>query len=93
VYDWVSREVLYKILIQVKLSAKLIRLIEICYEAYCKVCIGKRSSDKIGTENCLQQGGALLPHVLKFVLDHVIKNVQENFWGWNVTGHISCWLC
>jgi hypothetical protein len=58
--DSVRREALYKILIEVVIAMKLIRLIKMCLnETYSRVQVGKHLSDMLPTGNGLKQGDAL----------------------------------
>jgi hypothetical protein len=49
-----------------------------------KVRTSKQLSDMFPTENGLKQGDALLPLLLKFVLEHATRVIQD-------TGYITFW--
>jgi hypothetical protein len=58
--DSVSREVLYKILIEFGIPRKLVRLIKMYLnETYSKIRMGKHMSGAFPIQNGLKQGGAL----------------------------------
>jgi hypothetical protein len=79
VYDSVSREVLYSILIESGIHRKLFGLIKMCLnETYSTVRISKYQSDKLPIQNGLKQGDALSPLLLNFALEYAIRRVQEN---------------
>ena len=70
-YDSVSREVLYKILIEFGIPKKLVRLIKMSLtETYSKVRVGKNVSDRFPISNGLRQGDALSPFQLCFRVRH-----------------------
>jgi len=59
-YDSVSREVLYKILIEFGIPRKLVRLIKMnLTETYSRVQVGKNVSDMFSIKNGLKRGDAL----------------------------------
>jgi hypothetical protein len=67
-YDSVRREVLYNILIEFRVSMKLIRLIKMCLiEAYSKVCKGKHLSDSFRIQSGLKQGDAYSPLIFNLL--------------------------
>ena len=56
-YDSVRREALYKILIEVGIPKKLVRLIKMCLtEMYSRVRVGKNLSEMFPIRNGLKQG-------------------------------------
>jgi hypothetical protein len=76
-YVSVRRKTLYNNLIEFGVLMKLVTLITICLnETYNKVRIGKNLSHNFSIQNCLKQGGALLPLFFKFALDYATKKVQ-----------------
>jgi hypothetical protein len=57
---------------------KIVRVIKISLnETYSKVRIGEHLSDNFPVHNGLKQGHALSPLFLNFVLEYVIKKLQE----------------
>jgi len=61
-YDSVSREVLYKILVEFGIPRKLVRLIKLSLTETCnRVRVGKNVSDRFPIRNGLKQGDALSP--------------------------------
>ena len=72
-YDSVRREVLYTILIEFGIPAKLVRLIKISLtETYSRVRVSKNVSDRFPIRNGLKQGDALLPMLFNFALEYAI---------------------
>jgi hypothetical protein len=47
-------------------------------ESYSKVRAAEYLSDTFPFQNCLKQGNALMPLLLNFALEYVIRKVQEN---------------
>jgi hypothetical protein len=82
-YDSVSREVLYKILIEFGMPRKVVRLIKMCLnETYSKICTGKHLSGAFPIQNGLKQ----------VALEYAIRKVQKKIKrDWNLTEHISYW--
>jgi len=61
VYDSVSREVLYNVVIEFCIPRKLVRLIKMCLnETYSKFRVDKLLFDTFPIQNWLKQGDALL---------------------------------
>jgi hypothetical protein len=75
-YDSVRREVLYNILIEFRLSMKLVRLIKMCLnEMYSKFHIGKHLSDNFPIQNNPKQRDTLLQLLFTFALEYDSKKV------------------
>jgi hypothetical protein len=78
-YDSVTREALYKIIIEFVIPKELVRLIKMCLtETYSKILEGKKLSEMFPIRNSLKQGNALSPWLFNFALEYVIKRVQVN---------------
>jgi hypothetical protein len=81
-YDSVRREVLYNILIELRVPMKFVRLIKMCInETYSKVRICKHLSDSFSIQNGLRQGDASSSLLFNFALVYAITKVQENQMG------------
>jgi len=66
-YDSVRRDVLCRILIELGISIKLIRLIETCLNGkYSRVRVGKHLSNMFPIKNGLKESDALLPLLFNF---------------------------
>jgi len=86
-YDSVSREVLYKILIELGIPRKLVRLITMSLtEIYSRVRVGKNVSDRFPIRNGLKQGDSLSPMIFNFTLEYTIRRVQVNQDGLKLNG-------
>jgi len=69
-YDSVRREVLCKILIEIGILRKLVRLIKMSLtETYSSVWVGKNLSDRFPVRNGLKKGDALSPMLFNFALE------------------------
>ena len=67
-YDSVRREVLYKILIELGIPTKLVRLVKMSLtETYSRVRVGKNVSERFPIRNGLKQGDALSPMLLNLL--------------------------
>jgi hypothetical protein len=78
-YDSVRREVMYNILIEFRVTMKIVRLIKMrLNETYRKVRIGKYLSDTFPIQNGLKKGDALSPLLFNIALEYAIRKVQEN---------------
>jgi len=78
-YDSVRRAVLYTILVECGIPAKLVRLIKMClHDPYNNVWVGKYLFDMFPIKNGLKQGDALLPLLFTFALEYAIRLVQAN---------------
>ena len=78
-YDSVTRETLYKILIEFGITMKLVGLIKMCLnETYSRVRVGKNLSDMFPIRNGLKKGDALSTLLFNFVLEYAIRRVQVN---------------
>ena len=55
------------------------QLIKMCLnETYSTVRVGKQLSDTFPIKNCLNQGDALSPLLLKFAVEYAIRKVQAH---------------
>jgi len=85
--DSVRREVLYKILIGLGITRKLVKLIKMSLtETYSRVRMGKNVSDRFPIRNGLKQGDALSPMIFNFAFDYAIRRVQVNQDGLRLNG-------
>ena len=83
--DSVGREVLYDILIEVRIPIKLVRLIKMCQnETYSRVRIGKYLSDMFSIKKGLKQGDAVSSYFSTLFLKYTIRRVQVNQDGLNL---------
>ena len=86
-YDSVRRDVLYKILNELGIAKKLVRLIQmILTETYSRVRVGKNVSDRFPIRNGLKQRDALSPLFFNVALEHTIRRVQVNQDGLKLSG-------
>ncbi|PSN46866.1 hypothetical protein C0J52_13676 [Blattella germanica] len=77
-YDSIKRETLYRILTNFGIPKKLVRLIGMCLNGTkSRVPVGKQVSDIFEIHNGLKQGDALSPLLFNFVLEHVIKSLED----------------
>jgi hypothetical protein len=68
-YDSLRRKVLYNILIEFRVTTKLVRLIKICLnETYGKIHIGNHLSYNFSIQNGLKQRAALSPVLFNVAL-------------------------
>jgi hypothetical protein len=87
VFDSVTREVLYNILIEFGNPMKIVSLSKLCLtEIYSKVWVGKNLSDMFPIRNGLKQGDALSPLLFKFDLEYTINRVQVKQDGLKLNG-------
>ena len=78
-YGSVTREILYKILIEFGIPRKLVRLIKMSLtEIYSRVWVGKNLFDRYPIRNGLKEGDALSPMLFNFPLEYAIRRVQVN---------------
>jgi hypothetical protein len=62
---------------------KQVRLISL-NETYIRVQVGKHLSEMFPTKNGLKQRDALLPLLFNFAVDHAIRRVQVNKYGFQL---------
>jgi len=78
-YNSVTREVLHKILIELGIPRKLVRLIKMSLTGtYSRVHVGKNVFDRFPIRNGLKQGDTLSPMLFNFALEYAIRRVQVN---------------
>jgi len=91
VYDFVSREILYNILIEFGIHMKLVRLIKMCLnETYSRVRVWKYLFDMFPIKSGLKQGDVLSSILFNFALEYTIMSVEGNRKGfkWNDKQHV-----
>jgi len=86
VYVSVQREVLCNILIEFYIPMKLVRLIKMCLnQTYSKVWVGRHLSDTFPIQNGVKQGGSLSLLLFNLALEYVIRRLQANQEGLNLS--------
>jgi hypothetical protein len=66
-------------LIEFSIPVKLVGLFKMCLnETYSKVCTDEHLSGAFSLQSGLKQGDALLPMLLNFALEFVIRKIEEN---------------
>jgi len=78
-HDSVSREVLYKNLIEFGKPMKLLRPIKLCpHETYSRVRVGKHLSDMFPVKHGFKQGDALSSLLFNFAFEYVVRRIEVN---------------
>jgi hypothetical protein len=62
-------------------------------ETYSKDSIGKYLSDKFPNQNVMKQGDSFHPLLFKFVLEYVIREIQQNKVGLKLNGTHRVLFC
>jgi hypothetical protein len=89
--DLVISEVLYNIPIHLGIPMELVRLIKVCLnESHSKVCICMLVTGSFSIQNCLREGGALLPLLPNSALEYAI--IQECQVGLKLNGTHKFWF-
>ena len=86
-YVSVQRAVLYNILIEFCIPLKLVREIKMCLnQTYSRGWVGRHMSDTFPTQCVEKQGGSLSLLLFNLALDYVIRRLQANQEGLNLSG-------
>jgi hypothetical protein len=86
-YDLVRREVLYNILVEIGITMKQIKLIQMYLnENYSRVRLGKHLSDMFPIKNTLKKRDALSPLIFNFALEYAINRTEVNQDGLKLNG-------
>jgi hypothetical protein len=87
VYEYVSREILYNILIQFGIRMKLVRLIKLFLNGtYSRVRVCKHLCDTFPIKNGLKKGDVLSSILFNFALEYTIMSVEGNGKGFKLNG-------
>ena len=85
-YDSVTKEVLYKNLLEFGIPRKLVRLIKMSLtETYSRVQVGENVSDRFPIRNGLKQD-ALSPMLFNLALEYAIRRIHVNQDGLKLNG-------